>query len=344
MNNIVAYNKVRVDLLLEKNLLPEEYVVDNVTNILNQYKNSFPCVKSVYDRTNSTPHYLKIDPNAYRVPTISEPINKSFYDVARERALELLNTGKQIYVSWSGGIDSTFVLLTLYNLANDKTQIKVYGTYNSVIESGNIFDYYIKDNIGYDIHTNLEYYENFKTPENSIVVTGCVGNDLFYPDLKPTLKDTWMLFQNNTENNIQSYWDKPYQSVLREENLIFLENVISKSPVRIETLQDLRFWINFTFNWSTTNSNRYIGIGPETSSRLYSFFDTEQFQLWAMLNKEPKTKDGIFGDERWQLREYISEYIGKDFAYNKKNYTSVLSNFGNGWLFLLNDYSNIYVD
>ena len=76
------------------------------------------------------------------------------------RCIELLSTGKQINVAWSGGIDSTFVLFSLYNYANDKSQISVYGTYNSIIESGDLFDRFIKNRINIFLSNFKQYLEN----------------------------------------------------------------------------------------------------------------------------------------------------------------------------------------
>ncbi len=64
-----------------------------------------------------------------------------------------------------------------------------------------------------------------------------------------------------------------------------------------------------------------------------------------MYNKDPTTKTGDYTDDRWQLREMIAEYTGDNFYSTKKqNFLSVLSTFGNRWAFLLNDYSNVYLD
>jgi hypothetical protein len=343
--SVISFNKTIVDKLFLHNKIPQKYLANDSSIIFESYKKNFPVNKFFYDRTGSIPHYINIDKDAFPIPKLNPAFNKTFYDVAEERALELLSLGKPINVSWSGGIDSTFVLFTLYNNANDKSQIKVYGTYNSIIESGDLFDRFIKDKIKFDIHTNLEYYENFNVPKNEIVVTGCMGNDLFYPGIKYGLRDTWMTFVNTLDPNanIKQYWDKPYTDVLREENLIFLNELISKSPNEIETLQDLRFWVSFTCNWYTTNTNRYIGIGSERSTRVFSFFNTPEFQNWSLFNNEPKTKTGDYSDERWQQREYIKEFCGDSYSSNKAKFTSTLSNL-DSWMFLLNDYSNVYLE
>lgn len=346
MSKILACNKPIVDHLIQNGRMPEKYLAENYKENLNNYTKNFPVEKFFYDRSGTIPHYLNVDTNKSPIPT-ADNFNLSFNEVVEKRAKQLLALGKPINVAWSGGLDSTFILFTLYNYANDKSQIKVYGTYSSIIESGYMFDKYIKDNFKFNIHTNKSYKNNFKISEDEIVVTGSPGNDLFYKDIDSPINtyDKWIKFKNPIENPIFVYADQPYDKVLEDSNIEFLEELIKKSPRKIETLQDLRWWVCFCFNWYTTLNNCSVGVGPETAKRIHAFYNTNDFQLWSMYNKDPTTKVGDYSDDRWQLREMIAEYTGDQFyAKNKQNFLSVLSSFGDKWLFLLNDYSNTYIN
>jgi hypothetical protein len=345
-SKILTCNHKQIQSLIYSRNIPEEYFSDNYENIISDHFTNFNSSKFLYDRSGQTPHYLNVDTKSYPIPQFSS-ISPDFMGVVEERAKQLLSLGKRINVSWSGGIDSTFVLFTLYNYANDKSQIKVYGTYNSVIESGDLFDKYIKYKFDYDIHVNTNYEDNFICKEDEIFVTGSMGNNIFYQDLNYHEPDSWMRFKEDgfKPDLIKKYSDQPYTSALQDCNLEFLESSIKNSPRKIETLQDLRWWIQFAFNWHTTKSNCYIGVGKDRADKIYSFFDSDSFQIWSITNKDIPSKIGDYSDERWQLREIISNYIPKSsYPKLKKNYTSVLSNFGKNWLFLLNDYSNIYLE
>ncbi len=352
MKKLLTCNPDLVDQLIVDNKISEQYLVKNHKDIFKSYKEKFPMTgKFFYDRSGTIPHYLNVDSSKSPIPK-SENFNLSFAEVVEKRAKELLAIGKPINVSWSGGLDSTFILFTLHHYANDKSQIKVYGTYNSIIESGHMFDKYIKNNFRYDIHTNTSYDNNYKTiPDDEIVVSGSPGNDIFYKDIgtpssSPINKyDGWMVFRNPIDNSLYHYADHPYEKVLADSNLEFLQDFIKKSPRKIETLQDLRWWVCFCFNWYTTLYNTKIGVGPTIANNQYAFYDTDDFQLWSMYNKDPTTKTGDYTDDRWQLREMIAQYTGDNFyATKKQNFLSVISTFGNRWLFLLNDYSNVYLD
>jgi hypothetical protein len=102
--------------------------------------------------------------------------------------------------------------------------------------------------------------------------------------------------------------------------------------------------MNFNFNWYNVLTSNLVGLDKDTSNRVYAFFNTQQFQLWSIHNKDIATKTGDYTDERWQLRQLITDYIGDSYySTNKKKFTSVLSPIPNNWLYLLNDYTNVFI-
>jgi hypothetical protein len=338
MNKILSCNYPLV--VRDFDRIPEQYLTSDYRTKFDNYQKYFYTSKFFYDRTGTIPYYLNVDSSAYPIPD-ANGFNLNFSEVVEKRAKELLSLGKRINVSWSGGIDSTFILLTLYHYANDKSQIKVYGTYSSVIESGDLFDRYIKNNIDYDIHVNnIHYKDNYQCSDNEIFVTGSNGNDIFYPSNKFSSRDEFLTHMAlNQNNDVHTDWKK----VLPESTLEFLDPFLKKSPRPLDTVQDLRWWVSFAFNWYSTRTNSYIGLDKTRSHKIHSFFSSDDWQRWSMTNKDPATKTGDFKDDRWQLREMIHYYTGIGSYFNKNNYTSVLSSFGPSWLFLLNDYSNIYL-
>lgn len=343
MTNILTCNPILFNELLENDKIPKQFLTDNYKESYSNYKTNFTITKFFYDRSETIPYYLNVDKTKYPIPDCSN-FNLSLNEVVESRAKELLALGKRINVSWSGGIDSTFVLFTLYNLAEDKSQIKVYGTYSSVIESGYMFDKYIRDKIEYDIHVNKPLKNNYICPDDEIFVTGSMGNDIFYPDIIPTARDAWIKFKDPSIHNVKNCATVSYKDILQDCTLEFLDSFIKKAPRKIETLQDLRWWVFFCFNWYSVKNNSYIGLDKSRADKIHAFFGSDDFQRWSMVNKEIVTKTGDYSDERWYLREKITEYTGDSFySNNKKNTVSVLSSFGKDWLFLKNDYSNIYV-
>ncbi len=332
--NIISYSAITYRLSNQQSTLHNIDVYDSLI------KHNFSKDSFLFDRTGAIPHFLNIDYEYSPIPT-NNNFNLDLNTIIKNRCIELLSIGKQINVAWSGGIDSTFVLLSLYNYANDKDQIKVYGTYNSIIESGDLFDRFIKDKIKHSITVNKKATNNFNE-NDCIYVTGDMSNQLFTQSLLHTKRDDILQFKDryNIENSLDCY----YKDVLKESCLEFLYPSIINSVRPINTIQDLRWWMNFNFNWYNVLTSNLVGLDKDTSNRVYAFFNTEQFQLWSIHNKDIVTKTGDYTDERWQLRQLITDYIGDSYySTNKKKFTSVLSPIPNNWLYLLNDYTNVFI-
>jgi hypothetical protein len=324
--------------------------LENIDVYNKSMENNFSKLSLLVDRTKSIPHFLDIDYSYSPIP-INPSFNLDFNSVVKNRCIELLSTNKQINVAWSGGLDSTFVLLSLYHYANDPDQIKVYGTYNSIIESGDFFDKFIKDKIRYSIRVNSSPVNNFY--EDGIYVTGAMSNQLFTPgvsynknrDCLLQFKDIEFIGEQDKPNDILiELGNRPYADVLTDECLEFLNPCILNSPKKLNTLQDLRWYLLFNFTWYSVLTQAIISLDKNKSDKIIPFFATDEFQLWALYNNDPTTKVGDYSDERWQIREMIAKYTGDTyFSLNKKKFTSVLSPTPNNWLYLLNDHTNVYV-
>jgi hypothetical protein len=287
----------------------------------------------VYDRTGTIPHYINIKPNLAVIPTVDN-FNKSFETVVKERCEELLSYGKTINVVWSGGIDSTLALFGLIKYANDKSQIKVYGTYSSILESGDMFDRYILP-LGIEHKISVTKTKEFEDSDQ-IYVTGFMGNQLFGPtdDFSKNSAVTLFHHQFNYEDPLAHY-----SKCITDEMFEFLKPMIEASPKKIETVRDLRWWFIFNLDWYTAKFDALVNT--KNRSDVFHFFDTEDFQRYAISTKEPFTK--VVGDSlthRWVMRELIEEYSGnKHYAWNKTKGVSNLSNSNPSWMFLLEDYS-----
>lgn len=316
--------------------------------------NNFSKYSFLLDRTKAISHFLDIDYEYSPMPSAKDSYNLTFDEVTKNRCIELLSLGKRINVAWSGGIDSTYVLLSLHHYANDPDQINVYATYNSIIESGDLFDRFIKNNFKYTIRPNTLANNTF-IENDCIYVTGAMSNQLFTPGLSFNKnRDSILEFKDielkdptqDKHNNALAFMaDKYYGDVLTDECLEFLTPSILNSPKKINTIQELRWYVIFNYTWYSVLTNSLIGLEAQSIQNTHAFFNTEDFQLWSIHNKDPVTKLGDYSDERWQIREAITEYIGDSYySKNKKKFTSLLSTTPHNWLYLMNDYTNVYIN
>ncbi len=295
---------------------------------------------AIYDRTGNLPHFLNISPDKHPIPS-TEGFNKSFHEVSVERAKQLLSLGKKINVMWSGGIDSTYILYMLYECASDKSQVKVSGTYNSIIESGDLFDRDIKNKFECDIGVAKRNDLNYKNSEE-IYVSGMCGNQLFGPtdDMFAT-GDTAMF--HHTLGTPKTIYE-PYEKNVPEDILEFFQPMIDASPRKIETVADLRWYCIFNLDWYTAIYEHKILLDTHKFDLIHGFFDSEDFQRWAITTKEPFTRvQGDSTTHRWQMREFLSGLGFKHYAKNKTKKISTFSVHEPNWIFLLDDYRNIFL-
>lgn len=242
---------------------------------------------------------------------------------------------------WSGGIDSTYILYMLYECASDKSQVKVSGTYNSIIESGDLFDRDIKNKFECDIGVAKRNDLNYKNSEE-IYVSGMCGNQLFGPtdDMFAT-GDTAMF--HHTLGTPKTIYE-PYGKNVPEDILEFFQPMIDASPRKIETVADLRWYCIFNLDWYTAIYEHKILLDTHKFDLIHGFFDSEDFQRWAITTKEPFTRvQGDSTTHRWQMREFLSGLGFKHYAKNKTKKISTFSVHEPNWIFLLDDYRNIFL-
>ena len=289
----------------------------------------------IYDRTGNTPHYINVKPNMFPFPKC-DGFSKSFEQVVVERAKELLSYNKPICVVWSGGIDSTLALFALIKYANDPKQITVYGTYASIVESGDLFENYILPT-GVNHRITVSSKKEF-LDDSCIYVTGYMGNQLFGPTDNHSANSKVVMFHHQfNSDDIED----PYEGCVNDELLEFLKPSIQASPRKIETVRDLRWYLIFNFDWYTAKYD--MMVDTKNFDKVHHFFDSDDFQRYALTTKEPFTK--VKGDSlthRWVMRELIAEYSGDSYyAWNKPKGVSSLSNRNPSWLFLDENYNLI---
>jgi hypothetical protein len=330
VSNLIEYN---FDAIQNSPFLSETF---NKKLFDNYQKYGLNKHNAVYDRTGCLPHFLNISKDIHPIPT--ENNNKSFFEVSEKRAKQLLALNQPINVMWSGGIDSTYILFILKYFANDPEQVRIYGTYNSIIESGDMFDRRLRNEFMH--HIDISKRNDLKYQEPGIYVSGMCGNQLFGPTDDMFASGGTAMF-HHTLGTVDTIYES-YETI-NPDILEFLDPIIKSSPRKIETVADLRWLCIFNLDWYTALYEHKILLNPKTAEKIHGFFDSTEFQSWAINTKEPFTKiPGNANTHRWQMREVLSELFGeKHYANNK---TKKISNFSisePNWLFLLQNGNNV---
>jgi hypothetical protein len=296
---------------------------------------------AVYDRSGALPHFLNINP-MHPMPAYDPHFNKSFNEIAEQRAKDLVALDKPIKVCWSGGIDSTYALFMLSKYAKDPDQVTAFGSYISVIESGDVFDKFINGKIRHNIKVSPNVFTK-QDNSDDIWVTGFQGNQLFGPTDNFFASTNPVHLFHHTLGTKETIYES-YEKHIDPNILEFLQPCIDRSPKKLETVNDVRWYCIFNLDWYNGLYDIKSEMNSDKMGNVHHFFNTEDFQQWAITTNEPFTKiKGNPNTHRWQMRERLADFGLVDYAKNKSKTISTFSAIHEQWLFLLDNNQHVYL-
>jgi hypothetical protein len=278
------------------------------------------------DRTRTIPHYLKMsrwEPH----PEVDPNFNKTFKDICLETAEAIVKraNGQKINISWSGGLDSTLAFFSLLEVTS-ADQLKIFGNYNSIVESGSLFDKYIRDkNIDFDIETPLTY----PTFGEGLIVTGYLGDQLYgrYHTLNP------------------KYFNAPWKDFINPEQVELVERILPNWPgFELKVVPDFLNFIEMNCKWQMGKTNRMRNMPKEIADRIINFYEPVDFQKWSLGNYEPKWLSDDPKTHKYSHRLVLRDFMKSDaYPMNKVVQTSHYHILDKPWVMLLEDGTNLYM-
>ena len=85
---------------------------------------------------------------------------------------------------------------------------------------------------------------------------------------------------------------------------------VEKSPVKIKTLFDFLWWMNFSLKWQHVSLRMFYSIEDgkfSLENNFIHFFSAKDFQKWSISNHECKIK------ETWKSYKYVAKECIYDF-------------------------------
>jgi len=264
---------------------------------------------------------------------------KTLEDVCNERATELLQRaeklGVQLCVFWSGGIDSTLVLVSLLKnaTATQKKSIVVLLSNVSIMENPNFFRYYIRG----QLQTVPSMSFRFIVGVKCLITNGELGDQVFGSNIssqslmkmfgnsiihQPYRRDILFQFYNlNLDNEkITNFY------------LDLFDRLMSVAPIPIKTYFEYFWWLIFNLEWQgvfmrilsfTPEQNAYNITLEYFRTNINPFFGTDEFQLWSMNNLDKRIKD-TWESFKWPAKDIIYAFTGDEqYHYNKLKQNSV---------------------
>lgn len=256
------------------------------------------------------------------------PMKKTYEEICNERAQELLgraqDLGVKIYVMYSGGIDSTLLLISLLKNASSeqKKDIIVLMTEDSISENPNFYSDHIRGKLHADSSTMFPYILGSK----HLFVAGEHNDQVFGSDLvgKLIIKfGSSVINQPYNRDMFFKYFDEKIENAgMTNFYLDLFERLKAAAPIDIATNFDYLWWINFSCKWQSVFMRMLTYTAPRNTQAMdidyiknnyFHFYGTEDFQLWSMNNPDKKIKDK-WNTYKWVCKDIIYKFT-KDAEY-----------------------------
>jgi len=292
------------------------------------------------DRTGLfNPFNMIYDP----IPSVGK-FSKTFEDCCMDAATDLWKLEKPIELFWSGGIDSSSALVALFETKSESDVLNIRYTKDSIVEFPLMWETMVKDRND-PLHAKEMLDESLFENDNIIKVTGECGDQVFgKPNVLPKHRadtyrgisrhidkfaDDWetiFAWEQSMFSPTVSSWSAPYFAEQKRQLAKILFAQVDIAPIEIVTIYDLLWWIIFCFSWQDIDS-RIIFTYTTTPhcQSTFSFFNTEDFQRWAITNHAKKYEKTL-QTHKQPAKDYINKYIkDEDYRKNKTKQVSLIN-------------------
>lgn len=271
------------------------------------------------------------------IPSVGK-FNKTFEDCCMDAATDLWKLGKPIELFWSGGIDSSGALIALLETKSESDILNIRYTKDSIVEFPTMWEKLVKDRND-PLHDKKMLDESLFENDDIIKVTGECADQLYCSGSLKRPQRTIDKFGDDWEtiftwdqseftppkraySSTVSSWSEPEFARFKMQIAKIYFAHVDIAPIEIVTIYDLLWWTQFCFNWQDVDSRIILQYTttPHWQSTL-SFYNTEDFQRWAMTNKWTRTNrnkryEKTIQTHKQPAKDYINRYI-KDDDYNK---------------------------
>lgn len=224
---------------------------------------------------------------------------------------------KTPYLLWSGGIDSTSVLVSLLKVADSDILRKLVVVYNekSILENSFFYYHFIKDKISCINFDLIPFEVTVDNHDKILIIDGETGNQMMG---SPHIN--YLLHNNRHDMLTQSWKTANYKDIVPNATEFMMELIyqsIEYAPVPINNVADLLWWIAFNFKvdnplltklpwWVRDLSSAQSKLFWETG--LFRNYSQPEMQIWSMLTKDTRLHN--------QVTKYVSKKYIYDFDHN----------------------------
>jgi hypothetical protein len=251
------------------------------------------------------------------------PFPHTYEEVCNARAVDLLTRADHLdtslYAFWSGGIDSTCVLVSLLKNADaaDRERIVVLMSEESIAENPGFYRDHIRGKLKRKSASLFPYILGSK----NLIVNGEHNDQLFGSDIIEDVVNRFgfeAVQQSYSRELFLTFFEQGVGEKLAPRYVAMFEQLSERAPIRLSSNYSRFWWINFTVKWQTVYM-RMLSFIAERNAQLISasylktyyapFYNTEAFQLWSMNNLDQRLRNG-WRSYKWPAKEVIYKFTG----------------------------------
>lgn len=264
------------------------------------------------------------DASLFPVPRY-RPFAKTYEELCDARARQILagaaSLGVRIYVMYSGGIDSTCLLVSLlkHTTIEQRKNLVILLSHESISENPRFYEEHIRGKL---------------RVESSITFPNLLGGDDMllsaeHNDMVMGSDKVGQMMTRYGPASIHRRYDPDLMTDFFGANLNgdveagrfyvgLFERIRDVAPMPIDTNFDFLWWVNFAIKWQacyayitmlTPARNTHRVTRDYLDTRFVSFFNTEEFQLWSMNNLDKRIRD-TWASYKWIAKDLIYDYTG----------------------------------
>lgn len=272
--------------------------------------------------------------NLFPLREIGQDKGYNYGDIMLLRARSILDDSerlrKPIGLLWSGGIDSTAVLVALMRVAPSpeylRERVEIFMSAESIQEYPLFFHRYVVGR--FKIHSSSFFFDFFQG--SHLLVTGEGNDQLFGSDLVarlvPLLGPEYPSAPF-TDDRLLTYL-RTFSFEKRELERLFtlFRELAKKCPSGVRTCFDFFWWLNFSCKWQSVYMRMLGYISPLARKNVSAdfirdnyrcFFFDERFENWSVWNSALKIgKD--WSSYKLEAKKFILEFTGDQVYFENK--------------------------
>lgn len=239
-----------------------------------------------------------------------------FGDACMKRAHEIIDMGRPIRLFWSGGIDSTTVLVALIKAGIKADQLQIACNADSICERWQFFRKHVSGK--YEITPSTSVAESV-LDHGVLTVTGELADQCFGADIMmyPAALFGGGILRQRASVDLWIDLQAHCMMMPPEMSARYYDELIASAAfcdVQLNEMFDLYWWGNFAFKWQDVALRSIALSSPEHSQHIKErhvfnnmchFFQAGDFQDWSITRRQPKI------DVEWRTYKRVA----KEFIY-----------------------------